>query len=160
LLLYFFEWPFINNISLSGEKIDKRLSYKKMEILIKINDATASASEIAFTLATTQDTLTIEALITEKVRHEVSEFNRKIEQSVKTIGELNDTEVALNQKVTRLRLQSEDFEKQCYIALEGFTKNRFFVFVNDQQYFHLHDAIPVEPTMEVLFIKLTPLVGG
>jgi hypothetical protein len=68
--------------------------------------------------------------------------------------------LALNQKRNHLPILEADFEKQCYLALEAFTKNRHFVFVNDKQYFHLNDSIRVEAPMEVCFLKITPLIGG
>ncbi len=131
-----------------------------MELVIKVqNSPTHSVSE-AFTVDTAKTTLTIAELITEKVKQEVERYNTHMEASVLSLVVSSENEITLNQKKRDKTIQLRDAEKECYVALEAFSKNRFFIFVNDVQYQNLEDTVSVEGQPEILFLKITPLVGG
>ena len=53
-----------------------------------------------------------------------------------------------------------DWEAQYARAIEAFTRNGFFVLVDDQQLESLDDEIFVRPGTAISFVKLVPLVGG
>ncbi len=53
-----------------------------------------------------------------------------------------------------------DAEKQFYLAIDAFVKNRFFLIINNNQIDTLEEKIEVKENLELNFIKLTPLVGG
>jgi len=65
----------------------------------------------------------------------------------------------LNQKKNTAR-KKVDFEKQSYVALDGFIKNQFFVIINDKQVESLDQEVNLASVKDIEFIKLTPLVGG
>ena len=46
------------------------------------------------------------------------------------------------------------------MALEGFTRNAFFLIVDGRQITDLDEALPLRPTSEVTFIRLVQLKGG
>ena len=68
-------------------------------------------------------------------------------------------EKILNNK-TKYQKDIVDFEKQSYVALDGFMTNQFFVIINDRQAESLDESVNLSAVKEVEFIKLTPLVGG
>ncbi|KAF0810501.1 hypothetical protein A167_00781 [Alcanivorax sp. S71-1-4] len=53
-----------------------------------------------------------------------------------------------------------DTESQCSIALEAFSSNGFFLFVNEEQMTSLDQTILVTPNTHVSFVRLVTLVGG
>ena len=53
-----------------------------------------------------------------------------------------------------------DWERQADIAIQSFMRNGFFVLVNGRQVTELDDEIVLRDTLDVAFMKLTPLVGG
>jgi hypothetical protein len=53
-----------------------------------------------------------------------------------------------------------DWERQADIALDSFLRNGFFVMVDGRQETELDHEIVLSATLDVGFIKLTPLVGG
>jgi hypothetical protein len=46
------------------------------------------------------------------------------------------------------------------LALEGFTRNSFFLLVDGQQITDLDQEITLRPTSDVTFVRLMPLKGG
>jgi hypothetical protein len=46
------------------------------------------------------------------------------------------------------------------MALEGFTRNSFFLLIDGQQITDLDQVITLKPTSDVTFVRLMPLKGG
>ncbi|NYH45305.1 hypothetical protein HNR22_005032 [Micromonospora jinlongensis] len=53
-----------------------------------------------------------------------------------------------------------DPEERTRVALEGFTRNRFVVLVDDRQVTALDEKVRLHAGSRVTFLKLVPLVGG
>jgi len=106
-----------------------------------------------------QEVITVAALIKLRVTHEVAQYNA--ERSQKFQGLVQPT--ALEQQVNEYqqnKVKTVDAEQQCFVALEAFKNNGFFVLIDNQQVTDLDTEILVNETTAVSFIKLTPLVGG
>jgi len=136
-----------------------------MEVTIKVHEKSISKSNFEYKFIVTSDTIEVKELILEKVRQEVLSYNENIVESLKQINMSNAFETALNDEAktslgNKRTLEFEDIEKQYYTALDGFSKSKYFIFVNNKQYHHLDDKIEVTHSMNVLFMKITPLVGG
>ncbi len=105
------------------------------------------------------ETLTLEALIRARVETEVSTYNNELPEHFNGLVRPSDAERVLNGY--RLKKKKKiDAEKQCYVALDAFQKNSFFVLVDDFQVENLQQEILVDDTTKVSFVQLTPLVGG
>lgn len=71
-----------------------------------------------------------------------------------------EAETTLNGIKVKPKKHLIDAKKQVEVAIEAFSRNGFFVLVDDKQFEHLEDEIIVEKTTSISFVKLTPLVGG
>jgi hypothetical protein len=108
-----------------------------------------------------QETLTVKELIVKRVTHEVQQFNSRTIEVYNGLVQLEAAEATLNNYQHKVKKHKQvDAEAQCYRALEAFTRNGFFVIVNDRQAESLEEEILVEPSTKVSFIKIMPLVGG
>lgn len=105
------------------------------------------------------DLITVKDLIIRRVRKEVEIYNRKVATPYTGLVVPDKIERVLNKKINSNK-NWVDFEKQSYVALDGFTKNQYFVIINDKQVENLEEEINLALVKEVEFIKLTPLVGG
>jgi hypothetical protein len=89
----------------------------------------------------------------------VERFNQKSPEYFNGLVQPTHAEIALNGYLMHEKRQI-DPEKQYYLALDAFLKNGYFLIVNDHQVDSLDQLIRVEDSMELHFIKITPLVGG
>jgi len=105
------------------------------------------------------DIITVRDLIICRVRKEVDLYNTKVKTHYTGLVVPDRVERLLNKK-SEPKKNIVDFEKQSYIALDGFIKNQFFVIINDKQVESLDDEVNLQSVREVEFIKLIPLVGG
>ena len=128
------------------------------EIIIK--DETAAGEilrEIKIGIA--EDVITVKDLITHRVNHEVDEYNSKVSGLFTGLIQPSDAEKELNG--FRVKKGAKiDAEKQVYTALKAFKRNGFFVLINNTQAEELEEEVLVDSLSNVVFIKLTPLVGG
>jgi hypothetical protein len=136
-----------------------------MEVTIKVHEKSISKTDFEYKFIVTSDTIEVKELILERVKQEVLSYNENIADTLKQVDMSNAFETALNDEVktvlrNKRKLEFEDIEKQYYTALDGFKKNKYFIFVNNKQYLNLDDKITVTHSMSVLFIRITPLVGG
>ena len=108
--------------------------------------------------------ITVRELIRERVHHEVKECNRREDELVfRGLVQPTGAEQILNDRRTEYRLsqhRSLDWEAQFAGALEAFSKNGFFVIIDDKQAASLDQEFVIGPSTEVTFVKLVPLVGG
>ncbi len=110
-------------------------------------------------VALEEETMTTEALIKARVNQEVEKYNQAGSAYFQGLVQPSQTEQTLNgYKLKQERLI--DAEQQCYIALDAFQKNGFFILVDDHQLEHLNEEFLVMEDTKVSFIKLSPLVGG
>ena len=125
-----------------------------------VRDETAG-SQVSKTQSLSFATLkvTVRDIIAERVRAEVEAFNNNASDYFVGLVQPTDAEQTLNGfKMQRSRLI--DPEKQIATALEAFTRNGFFILVDDVQAERLEQVIELDRTSEVIFVKLTQLVGG
>ena len=68
-------------------------------------------------------------------------------------------EAALNRS-PRGRWRALDEAEEVAAAIEAFRANRFIMLVDDRQVGALDQPVTLTPASEVVFLRLTPLVGG
>ena len=120
---------------------------------IAIKDENFSGSIIhEINLDFQQENVTVRDIITQRVIHEVENYNQKLPAYFNGLVEPSDAE-----KTTRKMI---DAEKQVYVALDAFTKNGYFLLIDTIQSESLEQEVFLKSTTSISFIKLTPLVGG
>ncbi len=143
----------------------KNLSFhfvREMENLaiILVQDETATGTVLnQMEMSLPAADLTLKELIALRVLKEVEAYNKKQPKHFQGLVQPTEAERTLN----GFKLKPKtliDGEKQVYIALEAFTKNSFFVLVNNKQIASLDEVIPASDLTTISFVKLTPLVGG
>ena len=102
---------------------------------------------------------TARELIRERINQEVQAYNQKMPEVFRGLVAPTEAERVLNG--FRLRTtRSIDPEKQCSLAMQAFEQNSFILLVDDQQVSDLDQQIELHSSTSVVFLKLTPLVGG
>lgn len=128
------------------------------EVLIKDQSIGGDAIN-TINLEFKEEIITVRDLIISRVRKEVEIYNSNVKDRYMGLVTPNNVEKLLNNK-EQSESHTVDFEKQSYIALDGFMNNQFFVIVADRQAENLDEKVNLTKVKEVEFIKLTPLVGG
>lgn len=100
--------------------------------------------------------ITVEALINARIAAEIERYQKDSHNYKNGLVLPTNLEKRLNQKTA----PQIDVEKQCYIALQAFQNNGFFILVDDEQVETLEQKVLVDDSTDITFIKLTPLVGG
>jgi len=119
----------------------------------KLNGETANEIQLEFD----KRNINLKELIEARVREEVKKYSHSSNLPYQGLVTPKEIETTLNKEK---KLKRIDIEKQVYVALDGFQKNRFFVLINDQQIDDLDFYINIEEVEYVSFLRLTPLVGG
>lgn len=136
-----------------------------MSVTLTVRDETASG-EICHELPLefSSERMTVRELIRERVYQEVQDFNRKQEEQVfRGLVQPTDTERVLNGVRQEYRLKNHrqiDWKSQYEKALEAFSRNGFFILIDDKQAEELDAEFEVCPTTRINFVRLTLLVGG
>ena len=127
---------------------------------IAIKDENFSGSIIhEINLDFQQENVTVRDIITQRVIHEVDNYNQKLPAYFNGLVEPSDAEKTINGfKLTTRKMI--DAEKQVYVALDAFTKNGYFLLIDTVQSESLEQEVFLKSTTSISFIKLTPLVGG
>jgi len=129
---------------------------------LTIRDETMSGRTTGeLTLDVLNETITVRELIRSRVYQEVQDHNRRSDQTpFNGLVTPRDEERALNvPKAPRPRRQI-DWKQQFEVACDAFTRNGFFLLVNERQAETLDEEITLRHDTNVSFVKLTPLVGG
>ena len=134
-----------------------------MSATLMIRDETATGDPVhEFPLEFSDERITVRELIRERVYQEVSEYNFRSRREggvFRGLVQPTDAERTLNGfKVPKGR--DIDWEAQFAHAVDAFTRNSFFILVDDRQAEALDETIVISPSTQVSFVKLTPLVGG
>jgi hypothetical protein len=129
-------------------------------ITLTMTDASISGKatnslEVQFSTALT----TVKDIIEARVRAEVDQYNQKMPEYFKGLIEPGEAEKTLNGYKLKEK-RKLDAEKQCFVALEAFQKNGFFLLIDNIQSEALDQMIVINEHTKISFIKLTPLVGG
>ena len=127
---------------------------------LTIEDRTATGKPIgSIDLPDVPDRITLRDLIRLRVREEVARYNLKPVDTFEGLVQPEDSQPLA--RGYRLRAPRRlDCEKQADIAVRSFLRNGFFVLVNGKQVIELDEEIPLAGSLDIGFIKLTPLVGG
>lgn len=106
-------------------------------------------------------------IIRRRVEAEVAELNSRnanaatVVRSFLVSAEDGSAEAILNPApAVQRRPKPIDAEKETARAIEAFGRNRFILLFNDRQLEELDEEVALTPDAEVVFLYLTPLVGG
>ena len=103
--------------------------------------------------------VTVADIIEKRVRTEVATHNIERKENFHGFVQPTDTEITLNG--FRLKeFRPIDPAKQCLVAKESFTRNGFFILIDNLQAESLEQTILLHKDSTISFVKLTPLVGG
>jgi hypothetical protein len=110
-------------------------------------------------------TLTLQELLTQIVQSEIQAFQtRQSQQRLTKVLGLIEIEAGVAQgKVTSGGSdldQSVNEQQAIDNALQSFQDGFYLVFIDDQQQEDLADLVDLQANSELLFLRLTPLVGG
>jgi hypothetical protein len=127
---------------------------------VTIRDETLGGQSLhEWALEVTTEKITVRELIRSRVYQEVQDYNVKQGQVYHGLVQPEDAEKALNGwKLKKPRLL--DWKLQFERALEGFENNRVLILINDRQLESLDEEFTIETGTSVVFLRLTPLVGG
>lgn len=136
-----------------------------MSITLTIRDETTAGQVYhELPLEFPSERITIRELIRERVYQEVQDFNHQQgERSFRGLVQPTEAERILNGRQNDYRLKTQrqiDWKEQFDEALEAFTRNGFFILIDDKQAEDLDQEFVVGPGTQVSFVKLTLLVGG
>ena len=134
-----------------------------MSATLMIRDETATGVPVhEFPLEFSNERITVRELIRERVYQEVSEYNFRSRREgglFRGLVQPTDAERTLNGfRVPKDR--DIDWEAQLARAIDAFSRNGFFILVDDRQAETLDETIVISASTQVSFVKLTPLVGG
>ena len=104
--------------------------------------------------------LTVEEIISLRVRAEVSIHNRESKEGIfRGIVQPSGAEVMLNgTRVSRFR--PVDADDQVKLALQAFAKQRLMILLPGGQAESLDQKVELSDGEEIRFLRLVPLVGG
>ncbi|MFX1239190.1 MAG: hypothetical protein ACFFAS_00185 [Promethearchaeota archaeon] len=132
-----------------------------MECVVRIIDMSLENNLLSEYKLKISRTATISEIISLRVKKEVDDYNKKINQGNHMLVEPAKKEKTLNKR-TKKRIKKEviNSEIQIKIALEAFSEKQYIVLVDDKQYENLEDKVLLNDNSKVSFIKLVPLRGG
>ncbi|HUU82110.1 MAG TPA: hypothetical protein VM243_01280 [Phycisphaerae bacterium] len=133
-----------------------------MAVTLQIRDETTGGERTnERTLDLVTERITVRELIRSRVYQEVKDQNVKARQGNVFRGLVRPTDAEETLNGYRMRRPRElDWQKQFDVALEAFDKNGFLILVDNHQVERLDEEIRIDPTTQVTFLKLVPLVGG
>ena len=130
---------------------------------LTVRDETVGGSVTnELTLDVLTEEITVRELIRSRVYQEVQDYNLRQRQGDTTFRGLVtplDAERALN-GVRLRRARDIDWKQQFDKACDAFTRNGFFILIDDRQAESLDETITLRHETKVSFVKLVPLVGG
>lgn len=136
-----------------------------MAVTLTIRDETAAGDVYhERPLEFPSERISVRELIRERVYQEVQDYNQKLGEKVfHGLVQPTDAERVLNGKRPEYRLKAHrqiDWKPQFEKAVEAFTRNGFFVLIDNKQSQNLDDEVLIGKGTQVSFVRLTPLVGG
>jgi len=163
----FLKFPRIKtkNAYFHEEKLSKTIIFRvrnkktiRMTIVIKDADFAGKVlNEILLDFKTEE--ATVREIIEKRVQQEVENYNAKLPKFYNGLVMPSEAEKTINGFQVKNK-NVIDSEKQVYVALDAFTKNGFFILVDDLQVESLDEVVTLRKDMNINFVKLTPLVGG
>lgn len=136
-----------------------------MSLTLTIRDETAAGQAYhEIPLDFPSERITVRELIRERVYQEVQDFNRRQgERCFRGLIQPTEAERVLNGRQHEYRLKAKrqiDWKEQFDTAIEAFTRNAFFILVDDRQAENLDEEVVIRAGTQISFVKLTLLVGG
>jgi hypothetical protein len=132
------------------------------QVSVTVSDRVLSGTisdEQILTLFFPKRAITAREIICERVRKEVQAYNEQGSEIFRGLVTPEDAERTLNGfRIPEKR--SIDAKAQCKLACQAFEQNGFILLVDDRQVEALDTLIEVRMNSSVVFLKLTPLVGG
>jgi hypothetical protein len=127
---------------------------------LTIYDESATGEALhELTLRVSAERITVRDLISQRVWHEVEEYNRRKPDTFRGLVQPTDSECALNGY--RLKQpRAIDAATPLAKAIDAFQANQIIMLVDDRQVESLDEEITLQPNTRVSFLRLTPLVGG
>jgi len=132
-------------------------------MILTIRDETASGSLTnELTLDVLSESITVRELIRSRVYQEVQDYNlHQRTGEIKFRGLVTPTDAEQSLNGAKLPKPREiDWKAQFDKACEAFTRNGFFILIDDRQAEVLEETITLRHDTKVSFVKLVPLVGG
>lgn len=131
-----------------------------MPTQLKIKDKSTSGESLhEFMLELLTEEVTVREVIRSRVYQEVKDYNAKLGTTFRGLVRPKDAvHEGFDFKFSAPR--RVDWEKQFDAAIKAFKENRVLVLVDDQQVTSLDEELVLQPSTEVTFLKLLPLVGG
>jgi hypothetical protein len=131
-----------------------------MAALLTIRDESLGGDTLqTWALEVLSERLTVRELIRSRVYQEVQDYNLKQGDVYRGLVQPEDTEKTLNGwKLSKPRLL--DWKRQYERAVEAFAGNQILILINNRQAESLDEEFTIEPSTNVTFLRLTPLVGG
>jgi hypothetical protein len=127
---------------------------------LTIEDRTATGRPTgSITLPDLPERITLRELIRLRVREEVARYNLRPSLTFKGLVQPEGATQALD-GFAMPKKRRIDWERQADIAIDRFGRNGFFVLVDGKQIVDLDAQLDLGRTMDVGFIRLTPLIGG
>jgi hypothetical protein len=117
------------------------------------------SDEQLMTLFFKKRNITARELVRERVFQEVWIYNESLPEVFRGLIAPLDAERVLN-GFRMPRKRTIDAEVQSRLACEAFEQNGFILLVDERQVVSLDEPIEIQSNTSVLFLKLTPLVGG
>lgn len=126
---------------------------------VNILDSAAGAEALSRLWEFSGPTLTLRALLRERVRREVENFNAERPATYHGLVAPTGTERLLNgYRVTRFSPQ--DWEEHYRRAVDAFEKRGFLVIAGGRQVESLDEEIDLGVARQIEFYRLVPLIGG
>ena len=137
-----------------------------MPATLTIHDQTASGHTInSVPIEFPSERITVRELIRERVYQEVQDYNRKTDPTFHGLVQPSGSEVVLDRHrraagYRRGKHENIDWHQQFALAQDAFTRNGFFILIDNHQAEELDQELVIGHGTEVTFVKLTPMVGG
>jgi hypothetical protein len=131
-----------------------------MSVTITIKDETSTGKVThQIPVSFSSELVSVKEIIKARVYADVNNYNRRLPEYFQGLVQPSDAEKTLNGYKLKER-RKVDPEKQHLTALDAFSKNGYFMLIDNIQAESLEQMVVITPSTEISFIKLTPLVGG
>lgn len=131
-----------------------------MPVQLTVRDETTAGEKSGdIVLEFLTERITVRELIRSRVYQEVQDYNQRQPTYFRGLVQPTDAEKTLNGYKLKKPRQI-DWKEQFDLAIKAFESNRILVLVNDRQAESLDEEFVIAPGTDVVFLKLTLLVGG
>ena len=131
-----------------------------MTVTVTIKDETTGGEVLnKIPVSFASELVSIKEIIRARVLADVAAYNLKLPEYFQGLVQPGEAEQTLNGFRMKER-RKVDPEKQYAIALDAFSKNGYFVLIDNIQAEDPEQMVVINANTDISFIKLTPLVGG